>query len=237
MEGIGLLLFILMIIVSVIEQANKAKQKPGQRPPSRVPPGRRPGAELPPARPGSSAPGSPRSESGPVTMSGQQAESERSAADMVAEDFWRELTGLPPRPRPGPQPAPSSQMPAEASSWDEQAVSQVEAPPPETAPRRVSKSWEYRRPETVHEPPVVVSLEEPVQPAAVRRAEFQRKLAAQAAEPAPVAASSVAAAPLTGATAAPLRQRLRQGQGLRESVIMAEVFGRPRGLEEYSPDR
>jgi hypothetical protein len=223
-EGIGVLLFIVMIVISLVEQANKAKRqgKPGQRPP-----GRWPGAELPPGRPGRPGrPGAPaggRPESGPVLLPDADA---RSASEMVAEDFWRELTGQPPRPRPTP---PAQPAPVEASSWDEAAVRQVEAPPPEVASRResASASWEYRRPETVHEPPVIVSLEEPLADPDVRHAGYHRRLATQAA-PAVVSA---------GPRASPLVRRLRRGEGLRESVIMAEVFGRPRGLEEHSPDR
>jgi hypothetical protein len=225
-EGIGVLLFIVMIVLSLIEQASKAgKQRQGQGPPQRRPLPRSPGAELP-RRPGQvpGRPGSARSDAEPAALPGAAADT-RSASEMVAEDFWRELTGQPSRPRPASVPVPA---PAEADSWDEEAIRAVEAPPPEVGRREgASASWEYRRPVVVHEEPVIVSLEEPLQDAAVRHAGYHKRLAAQASAPLrpPRAAES------------PLVRRLRQGEGLRESVILAEVFGRPRGLEEHSPDR
>lgn len=238
MEGIGIALFIIMIVISLIDQASKAGRqgKPGERP-QRPLPGRRPGAELPGARgrredalPGGARPGAE-----PVLGSGRETGASRSAADMIPEDFWRELTGQPPRPRPAPPPQPA---PVEGSSSEEAIVKRVEAPPPETAPRRVSTSWDYRRPEVVHEAPVVVSLEAPLPAPDVRHTAYHKRLAAQDAAVAQTATlAQAAAAQAASAASSPLLRRLRRGEGLRESVIMAEVFGPPRGLEEHSPDR
>ena len=236
MEGIGLVLFIVFIIVSLIEQASKAgkQNRPGQRPPQRMPPGSRPGLPVPrpdsPSEPGASwqRESLPDLRTGPLPA----ADGERSAAEMVAEDFWRELTGQPPRPRPVPAPPAPAPQP-EAASWDEEAVRRVEAPPPEAAPRRESASWEYRRPEAVHEPPVVVSLEETLPEPVARHAAYHRR----AAESTAAAAKAASLAVATGSAASPLLRRLRRGEGLKESIVLAEVFGRPRGLEEHSPDR
>jgi len=71
---------------------------------------------------------------------------------------------------------------------------------------------------------VVVSLETAPAEPEKRHAAYRKRLAetARLTPPAPVPAS-------------PLLRRLRGREGLRESVLLAEVFGRPRGLEEYLP--
>jgi len=235
MEGFVLFLFIIMVVVSVIGQANKAgsQGKPGQRPPQPRTPGRWPNPNLPPdrtrrtgERPWESLP--PRS--GQVGLPDPEARPQGSAADMLSEDFWRELTGQPrraaqPAARAAPpaapaKPAPRVPAPAEVSSWDE-GMRQSKAPPPEVVPPA-----DFRRPMPVQEPPVAVSLETMPPDPEVREAEFHRRLAREAAarkaDPESIPASH-------------LVQRLRRGEGLRESFVLAEVFGRPRGLEEDPP--
>jgi hypothetical protein len=223
-DELWVLFIIIMMVASFVEKAAKAGKKgpPGQRPPQRRPQGRWPGAELPPP--------APRPRPGANAEPVGAGPGEGKAAEMVAEDFWRELTGLPPVARPAP--GPTSTEPAEAEleeTWDEEAAVGPEAPPPETAPRRTNTSWEYRRPEVVHEAPVVVSLETTPPAPRERHAAFHRRLEQAPAVP---AAAVVARSPQAAMLA-----RLRKGEGLRESVILAEVFGRPRGLETMEPDR
>jgi len=227
-DELWVLFIIIMIVASFIEKAAKAGKKgPGQAPPRRAP-GRWPGAELPPPR--SREPGAPRRPeevraARDVVVLPDPAASEGSAADMIAEDFWRELTGQPPIVRPAPAQVPA--QPEGADSWDTEAVRQVEAPPPERMVERTSESWDYRRPEVVHEPPVIVSLETPLQSPTVRHTAYHRRVDAL---PPPASTSPER-------TRSPLQKRLRSEVGAREGVILAEIYGPPRGLEEYTPER
>ena len=221
MEGLGFILFLVAIVASLFDQSRKGKGTgtpggpPTRRPrPMDLP---RPTRQLP--QPGPSDP---------------ETEPRASAADMVPEDFWAELTGQrrpapkpapPAKPQPAPAPARSAPAPVrDLPSWDEEAVAAVEDRSREVAPEQPVALDAYRRREVVHEPPRIVSLETPVLPPEQRHAAFHRRLAASkptAAELAPPRARPN-----------PLRDRLRDRDTLRESFVLQEVFGPPKGLEE-----
>ena len=215
MEGLGVILFLVAILVSIFEKAGRQGTKPrGPQPPGwPQPPTRRP-----PARPRyGPEPEAPR----PLPPPGQGGEGK--AADMIPEDFWRELTGQARRPVPverhEAEEVPSPDLP----SWDEEAVARQEAQSREVTVREERSLEEYRRPEVVRRPPDVVTLEAPPPPPELRHAQFHRREELRQAKP-PVA---TAAAPVH-----PLQRRFRNRESLREGFILQEVLGRPRGLEE-----
>lgn len=212
MEGLGVILFLVAIIVSIFDKAGRQ----GTRPPGRhQPPARRPPAPRPRYGPSPEPPALP-----PAAGAG----GEGKAADMVPEDFWRELTGQPRRPVPVERHEPEAMPSADLPSWDEEATGRVEAESREVTVREERSLEEYRRPDVVRKEPAVVSLEAQLPPPELRHAQFHEREAKRrvAAVPAPVGASGVQ----------PLRRRLRDRTTLRESFVLQEVFGRPRGLEE-----
>lgn len=224
MEGFGVILFLIAIVVSLFDQSRKGKGTgtPGG------PPTRRP-------RP-TGVPRAPRQLPQPRPYDDDE-ETAGSAADMVPEDFWAELTGQrrrAPEPAPVPKPRPTPvprQRPAQAPapvrdlpSWDEEAVAAVEERPREAGREQPQALDAYRRPEVVHEPPRIVSLETPLLPPEQRHAAFHRRL--EATKPTAAELSPPRARPN------PLRERLRNRDTLRESFVLQEVFGPPKGLEE-----
>lgn len=217
MEGFGVILFLIAIVVSLFDQSRKGKGTgtPGGPPTRRPRPNDlpRPNRQLP--QPRSSAPAE---------------ETEGRASDMVPEDFWAELTGQrrapapTPKPRSTPAPQPKPAPVRDLPSWDEEAVAAVEERSREVVVEQPRALDSWRRQEVVHEPPKIVSLETPLQPPEQRHAAFHRRLAAidqTAAELAP---------PRDRPN--PLRERLRTRDTLRESFVLQEVFGPPKGLEE-----
>lgn len=205
MDGLGVLLFIIAAIVSVIAEGRKKK------PPPPVPPRRRPEpTSLPPVR---RTPG-PQPQPRPA-----QVEPRGNASDMIPEDLWKILTGeAPPRREHPPEEMPPQDLP----SWDEEAVAQVEEQSRERQTRPEGRSLEeYRRPEVVRRAPEVVSLEV-VAPPEVRHAQFHKRLDARPQQVVPTIAEDVVN---------PLRKRLNDRATLRESFILQEVFGPPKGLE------
>lgn len=221
MEGLGFILFLVAIVASLLDQSRKGKGTgaPGG------PPTRRP------------RPMDPPRQTRPLpqpTPSDPEAEPRTSAADMVPEDFWAELTGQrrpapkpAPPPRPAPAPARARTAPApvrDLPSWDEEAAASVEDRSREVALEQPVALDAYRRQEVVHEPPRIVSLETPLLPPEQRHAAFHRRLEASK----PTAAEL---APPRGRPN-PLRDRLRNRETLRESFVLQEVLGPPKGLEE-----
>ena len=210
MEGLGVILFLVAIIVSIFDKAGRQ----GTRPPGRhQPPARQRPTPRPRYGPSPEPPALPPGGGG-----------EGKAADMVPEDFWRELTGQPRRPVPVERHEPEAMPPADLPSWDEEAVGRVEAESREVTVREERSLEEYRRPDVVRKEPVVVSLEAQLPPPELRHAQFH----ARDAKRRPVAVAT----PVVASGVQPLRRRLRDRATLRESFVLQEVFGRPRGLEE-----
>jgi hypothetical protein len=212
MEGLPVLIFILFAVMSLMEKVLKKPPPPGsggpQRPGQRLPQGgtRRPQrTSLPGTRERGGAPSPPRGS---------------SADDMIPDDLWLILTGET-RPRPGPIPPPDE--PEDLPSWDEAAVAHVEAAPDEETSVPEERSLEtYRREIVVHERPRVVSMETPPLPPEQRHAAYHARLESTRSPLAGIETKSPAAA---------LHQRFRSSASLRDALIVAEVLGKPKGLE------
>ncbi|MBW3554525.1 MAG: hypothetical protein KY466_13505 [Gemmatimonadetes bacterium] len=148
------------------------------------------------------------------------------AADMIPQDLWEVLTGE-------RRSAPASGEP----SWEDEEEPWVQAPVEEFPDELGAGEGEVSpwarehediadvEPETTepvsphHGFPQVVSLEGPPPPPEVRHRRFHEKYDSEALPAAPVATDF----------ARDLRSGLR-GQGLRRSVVLAEVLGPPKGL-------
>lgn len=149
------------------------------------------------------------------------------AADMIPADLWEVLTGErrsePKAPEPSWQEdeeepwlrAPAEELPdelgsgeGELSPWAREYEDLEDAEPESLEP--VSPHHGY---------PEVVSLEAPPPPPEVRHRRFHERYDSE----------PVAPAPAGGDFVRDLRSGLR-GQGLRRSVILAEVLGPPKGL-------
>lgn len=212
MEGFGIILFLVAIIVSIFDKAGRG----GTRPPGRQqqPPRQRP-APRPRYGPSPEPPALPR---------GTVESGEGKAADMVPEDFWRELTGQARRPVPVERHEPEALPPADLPSWDEEAVARVEAEMREVPVREERSLEEYRRPDVIRREPVIVSLETTPLPPEVRHSRFHQREEERRAREAP--------RPVVKVPAHPLYRRVRNRATLREGFVLQEVLGRPKGLED-----
>ena len=153
------------------------------------------------------------------------------AADMIPADLWEVLTGE--RRSPAPSGEPSWEVEEEEEEEEPWARTPVEEAPdelgiPEHEPSpwgRASEDpgeWVSQVPEPVSSPhgfPEIVSLETPPAPPEVRHRRFHEKYDSEPLPPTPDRGDFVR----------DLRSGLR-GQGLRRSVILAEVLGPPKGL-------
>lgn len=148
------------------------------------------------------------------------------AADMIPADLWEVLTG---ERRSEPKPAePSWQEdeepwgPTPAEEFPDELGGEDGDLPPWAREYEDTGDVEPETTEPVSPPhgfPQVVSLEAPPPPPEVRHRRFHEKYDSEAPTPAPVRSDF----------RGELRSGLR-GQGLRRSVILAEVLGPPRGL-------
>lgn len=209
-----LLLFLIFILAPLIEQIRKKGRPPQQRPPTQ-----RPLPGPPPAR---------RSETEEV--SGKSAD---SASVMIPDDLWQILTGeRRPPAQSQPAPAPPKQPwdvvyvppPEEAEADEEALVTEDVNVETRRSSREIESYEEARRrpaPQTLEQPPVIVSLEQEILPAPARHVAFHERLAASA-----DLATSVPQRP----AAAPLLPFGDPGE-LRRAFILQEVLGRPRGLD------
>jgi hypothetical protein len=222
---LAILMFILFIVAPLIERVLKARGKtPPREQRPRLP--READDETPSARTGTAA---PRRTDPP------------SAGEMTPDELWEILTGER-RPRSLPHEPAEIEVDweeaneAEPSPWANEA--DVEDIAAETYPDEIgdedveAEKLRRKRERSVHtaesaptyEQGPVISLERAAQLGPVRHVSFHERLKAQER-----AAADVAAA----ASAQPRRQRLRLGglPELQRAMVLAELFGRPRGLK------
>lgn len=148
------------------------------------------------------------------------------AADMIPADLWEVLTG-----------ERRSKPPADEPSWQDDEEPWVQTPAEEFPDElgggeddlspwaRDYEDIQDLEPEPAepvspqHGFPQVVSLETPPPPPEVRHRRFHEKYDSAPLPPAPVAAGLIG----------DLRSGLR-GQGLRRTIILAEILGPPKGM-------
>jgi len=212
---IGTIMVLIILFAPVIEKILRAGRKPPEGPPAqRVPPPKQwppIGARLP-------APYErPQSSNRPEVGRGD-------ASDMLPDDLWELVTG---EKRPRVTTAESRQLPphrhpAESThSYDEEALDEESYATREQQPsREASLPTRVSTPYVpVHAPPVVVSLEDNIPTDAQRHVQFHERLSHLA----PAAQMRVEVVPLSAV--------LASNAALRQAFIMAEVFGKPKGLE------
>lgn len=225
----GVLLLIIFILAPLLEKLLKAGGPP---PPPQAPPGQRP---QPPQRAqprerGDVEPWAPARPQpyggGPVDVADDDEadEDEDIAADMLPDDLWQILTGerrepaaRAPAPAP-PQPQPQQRPPAPRPTGVQPRPSAPRPAPAPPAPRQP------RRPEVVHlppvhEPPVVVSMETPLEDSETRYARFQRRRA------------NLPSAARVQRRREANPYRFTSAAELRRAIVLAEILGPPRGLE------
>jgi hypothetical protein len=212
----GLLVIILFIVAPLLERLLKGTKQPPEPPPRQRPhrpPQQRP---VPGPRPGQQRLPQPQGQRpAPTTESGE------NAVDILPEDLLAILTGqkpmprptlpepvrLPPRERPAPLP---TARPERGHSYDEEEIAEpTHLPAPYSSDDYVP----------LHEPPKVVSLEELEIDDEVRHDAFHERLEAL---PAPAQGKR---------HRRPAAHRFTSDDDLRHAIVMAEVLGKPKGLE------
>ncbi|MGD8278432.1 MAG: hypothetical protein PVH00_10425 [Gemmatimonadota bacterium] len=237
MDLFFLLIIFIFVIGPIIEKAMKggAAQRPQQGKP--LPPQR-----PPPRRVQQRFPEIPTPE--PV----EEGESGEDATEILPADLWEVLTGQRPsrtqgtrtRPVPKPTPASASSAPVRPApqrqgrlarpTTRETSRAASSAPPPaplrddlaeaDALIRRRDREEAQRR--TLHRGrPEIVSLETPIQPESVRHKAFHRKLEHEAA---PAIVDKPAGARLR-------MDRLAKSE-LQRAVLLHEILGSPKGLDE-----
>lgn len=233
-----ILIIIVFILAPLIERLLKAgKQQPPQLPPRQQ---RRP--QMPPPQQQA-----PRDEAPPRVVIRRD---EEEAAAMLPDDLWEILTGerrspqppvepepledeyeeaqslattsagewisLPPEPEPAPAPTPDrTPVPARRpSAWSDYQSQRSVPAPLERAPIRAERG--YVRPVPARDVPRVESLEQLDFDDEARHDRFHEKLE-ETRRPARVQT--------------PKAWRFTRDEDLRHAIIMAEVLGRPRGLD------
>jgi hypothetical protein len=231
----AILLIIVFIVAPLIERLLKAgKQNPQLPPPQqRIP--QRPRQRLPHEQ----QPEEWEQDEQEQQAGGYRAESRGDpAAEMLPDDLWEILTGER-RPRPGPRPAPGASLPREFDYTQEEEGQSLEGRSLEDegllqTPSEVQSSGEwstepatlevvlpaepYIRPNPVRLAPKVVSLEEIDFDYDQRHDEFHDMLDSL---DGPARVKRPALSPY----------RFKSNSDLRRSIVMAEVLGKPRGLE------
>ncbi|HSJ08190.1 MAG TPA: hypothetical protein VK936_15900 [Longimicrobiales bacterium] len=242
----GILILIIFILAPLLEKLLKAG-----RPPQELPPGQR--QRMPPPGQRRQAPGPRPARPAPTGA----ADPDDSAAGVLPDDLWEILTGEQRTPR---QPAPRTEWEeieareAPAPMEGPREARNVPAPrpmpdrTPQTRPapvrerrlppvdiRRRSAQAGAARPRSagpppsaaddlvrrvkVHRPPEVVSLETAIEDPELRRARFQERLA------------EMSAPALGGGPRGAHEYAFSSPDQLRRAIIMAEILGRPKGLE------
>ena len=219
----AILLIIIFIVAPLIERLLKAgkgaQQPPEQRPQQRMPPQPFPRRQ-PPQRP-------------QEPVAGRPANEDDAAAAMLPDDLWEILTGERRTPRetlPQPRPAPQGSYEEEDYSLEEphsleeggslenqspgEWITTVPGDDAVMMPEKV-----YTRPNPIRAAPQVVSLEQLEYDSEIRHDEFHDRLdslggAAKVRRPAPSA------------------YRFRTDEDLRRAIVMAEILGTPKGLED-----
>jgi hypothetical protein len=242
----GILILIIFILAPLLDKLLKAGRPPQEPPPGqrqRMPPGQR--RQAPGHRPARPAPTG-------------AADPDESAAGVLPDDLWEILTGerrAPPQqqpqrteweeieareaPAPMEGPRKARELPAPRHVPDRTPVARP-APvrerrlPPVDIRRRGSSAGAARprsagpppsaaddlvRRVKVHRPPEVVSLETAIEDPELRRARFQERLA------------EMSAPALGGGPRGAHEYAFRTAGDLRRAIIMAEILGRPKGLE------
>jgi hypothetical protein len=230
-----ILLIIVFIVAPLIERllkAGKGQEPPEQGPGQRLPPGQRPSQRLPQQR----GPDRPPQRQQPA---GRPAD-EQAAAEMLPDDLWEILTGERRAPRqPVPEPVEEvgyadtysvEDYPDDDDSLEELAARDVPSADEwmaEPVPEQVVIVPEpYVRPIPKRDVPRVVSLEELEIDSDERHDDFHDKL------------DRMAAAERAGRRP-PNAFRFTKDDDLRNAIIMSEVLGPPKGLEDphASPER
>lgn len=230
-----LLIIIVFVLAPLIERLLKA----GKQVPPELPPRQRP---------------RPRLETPQRTQHDQQQQEARNrvvvrekddeAATMLPDDLWEILTGE--KRAPPPPPAPETEVgdfeeaesleTTSAGEWISLPPEPEPAPPP--VPARPPSAWSdyqtgrgvpardarppirmeegYERPLPRHEPPRVASLEALEIDDETRHDAFHRKLEATRQAPRRIT---------------PHAWRFTGDDDVRRAIVMAEVLGRPKGLE------
>lgn len=148
------------------------------------------------------------------------------AADMIPPDLWEVLTGER-RTQSESAPAPWGEEWGEEVGLEEVAATEVEGDPIAEASPWGSGSWDTSGSEAAVEEPVsieyigpeAISLEQPLPPPEIRHRLYHEKYDAP----------RVTAEPEDS----PLMRELRSGlhgDGLRRSILLAEILGPPKGL-------
>lgn len=227
-EGFWVLIFVFFVLAPILERVLKGGVNT-RRPPGRVP-GQRPMQRRP--LPGQRVPPGPGM---PTEGTGEGAAGD--ATDLIPADLWEILTGqrrIEPPPPPTPTPAPVATAPP--PSYRETL------PPGAVAPKkgRMAGQLEERRPgpldeeaaatellrrrdrewQAEHAPPAVVSMETEPLPEARRHAAYHDRLD-HLSKPAEVQRGR-----------GPIDLHLGGRSELRRAVLLQEVLGRPRGLDD-----
>lgn len=221
-ENFWLLIFIFFVVAPILERVLKG----GKRPP---PPSQR--QRRPPQQRRL-----PQQRTQLPERQGTQQQRGETAADILPPELWELLTGQ----KPPARVPPASEAPREAQ-WDEEADHDEEerarASSSVPAPIAYDEDKEAaellaRRQRAADRPvdrsvPIVVSMETPPPPAAVRHREFHRKIDKVDAKK--VAPEMEAVQPARNIIA----DVLRDGStvDIRRAILMKEVLGPPKGLE------
>ena len=245
-EGFWIFIFIVFILAPILERVLKGGANT-RRPPGRVP-GQRPMPRRP--LPGQQFPPSPGGPSAGTSVEGGAAD----ATDLIPADLWEILTGqrrVEPAPPPAPTPPPPAPvatqppMPSYRRPAPSPAPVATQPPPPShrrpapsPAPaqprdrmsrppdqdeeavaaellRRRDEDWQLQ-----NAPPIVVSLETEPLPEAGRHAAYHDKRE-HLSRPAKVQRGR-----------GPIDLHLTGRSELRRAILLQEVLGRPRGLDD-----
>jgi hypothetical protein len=198
--------------------------------------GRRKGQPTPPARNRPAPHPMPRREDrgmqveddvAPATLDPRAPDpaAELPASILVPDDLWEILTGERRTPQPAPIPAGGADAHDEADfeeveSYDDVAYDTVEVA------RRERRSYDddaiFEERPSREEAPKVVSLEDPPAPMPIRHAAFHRRLESLGPDRPQVVRNAVSPAAL---------------RSLRRAIVLREVLGPPKGLEDGGPIR
>jgi hypothetical protein len=218
-ESFWLLVFIFFVVAPILERVLKGGTRPpqkGQRPQRRTP------------QPRSGLPGQPQ-----APGRTQRAE---TATDMLPPELWEMLTGQkPPARKPDSAPVPDDRWDEEADhDEDDMANSPVALPPsaPPDEERQIAELLKRREREALRPVertlPHVVTMETAPLPAAARHRAFHKKIAKlDHRKEAPAMEGPQAARNIIG-------DFLRDGSmvDIRRAILMQEVLGPPRGLDD-----
>jgi hypothetical protein len=231
MEGGLFLIFVIIALVArAIEAMTKGQKRPPQQPPQRRP---RPEYERPHGTTRRAPPQLPQ----PRPRDQLPADAtEDAAAEMIPDELWEILTGRP-KPRRAPQPVPEPEWDEEADRSEAESLGRQRVPDEEAEYERRRRADEERRARearelmerrqrgreahTADKAPAVVSLEQPVLATAARHAAFHEKVDVR---PLQVAKPRPRSSP---------RQRLFTGNDLKRAIVLHEVLGKPRALDDW----